>query len=273
MGHKKRSLLWRLEGEILEVPSFVFGTMHVRDQLAFGALDTLYRCIDTCEALATEFRLEDMGNPGGMMQLMQQSTQSLDQYYRPKVYQKMRRILRKTLGLELNQLKHLPPFFVLNIINEQLMAKDMPLSLDEQLSAYAAAQDKTLLGVETFAEQIAILEKIPVEEQLKSLRAMLTQFARHRRQLKSIGDLYATGDAIKIYKATRKGAGGLRKLLLFDRNRIMADRIYDICQSQATFIAIGAGHLAGAKGVLRYLKQKGLRLTPISIGSKEVVKN
>ena len=36
--------------------------------------------------------------------------------------------------------------------NEQLMAKDMPLSLDEQLSAYAAAQDKELLGVETFAE-------------------------------------------------------------------------------------------------------------------------
>jgi len=273
MGHKKRSLLWKLEGDLLPVPSFIFGTMHVRDQLAFGALDSLYACIDSCEALATEFRLEDMGNASGMMQVLRQPTQTLDQYYRPKVYQKMRRMLRKTLGLELDQLKHLPPFFVLNMINEQLMAKDMPLSLDEQLSAYAAAQDKVLLGVETFAEQLAILQKIPQEEQLKSLRAMLTQFARHRRQMKTIGDLYAKGDAIKIYKATRKGAGGLRKLLLFDRNRIMADRIFDICQSQATFVAIGAGHLAGAKGVLRYLKQKGVRLSPILMESRTPVKN
>lgn len=267
MKKRKRTLLWRLEGERLTSPCFVFGTMHVRDQLAFGALPQLYDCIDQCEAVATEFRLDDLQTAGNRPGVFSLSTPPLDTLYSSKVYQKMRRILQRHFGLHLDMMKHMPPFFILNFINEQLLAKDMPLSLDEQLSAYAKSQDKPCLGVETLEEQMALLQKIPLKHQLKALRSLVQNLKKHRSQLLKLGDLYATGDPIRIYKATRDGAGGLRKLLIFDRNQLMAERIDGLCSTQSTFVAIGAGHLAGGKGVLRFLKQRGFKVLPIPLSS------
>ncbi len=259
--------MWELSGDGVKAPSFVFGTMHVRDQLAFSTLPELYACIDQCEALATEFRLDELSATESGFSRVSLSSPPLDTLYTPRVYQRMKKSLYKHLGLHLDAMKYLPPFFVLNLINEQLLAKDMPMSLDEQLSTYAKAQNKICLGVETLAEQMDLLEKIPLKHQLKSLRVMMEKMKNHRRQLLKLGALYSTGDPIRIYKATRAGAGGLRKLLIFDRNRIMADRIAKLCQEHSIFVAIGAGHLAGGKGVLRFLKHKGLSLRPIVLSS------
>ena len=252
----------------------MFGTMHVRDQLAFGALPQLYGCIDQCDALATEFRLDDLPSEGGGMARFSMTSPPLDTLYNPRVYRRMRKAMYRYFSLNLDSLKFLPPFFILNLLNEQLLAKDMPMSLDEQLSSYAKSIEKECLGVETLVEQMALLEKIPLKHQLKSLRSMLENMANHRRQLIKLGQLYATGDPIRIYKSTRAGAGSLRKLLIFDRNRIMADRITEICQTKSVFVAIGAGHLAGGKGVLRFLKHNGLTIRPIPLsGGRQAGKN
>lgn len=268
MKKSKSTLLWEISGEKVKSPSFIFGTMHVRDQLAFQALPQLYACIDQCEALATEFRLDELSQQEAGALSFPLASPPLDSLYSERIYQRMKKSLYKHFGLNLDAMKDLPPFFVLNLINEQLLAKDMPMSLDEQLSTYAKSQDKECLGVETLSEQMALLKKIPLKHQLKSLRTLTEKLGNHRRQLLKLGELYATGDPIRIYKATRAGAGGLRKLLIFDRNKVMADRIAGLCQRQPVFVAIGAGHLAGAKGVLRFLKHKGLVVRPIPLSSR-----
>jgi uncharacterized protein YbaP (TraB family) len=44
----------------------------------------------------------------------------------------------------------------------------------------------------------------------------------------------------------------------------MAERIIKLSADQSLFTAIGAGHLAGKKGVLRLLKKAGLKVVPIN---------
>lgn len=267
MKKSKRTLLWQLEGEELKTPCFVFGTMHVRDRLAFGALPQLYGCIDQCAALATEFQLDELQAANQSIHLLPSQYSGLTSLYPPRVYTKLREKVLKYFDLDLDLFRHFPPFFVLNFINEQLLSKDMPVSLDQQLSNYARSQDKPCLGVETFAEQMALLNKIPYKYQAKALRSLVKNIHKHRVQLLKLGGLYATGDPVRIYQTTRRGSGALRKSLIFDRNRIMAERIGQMCRSQSIFVAIGAGHLAGAKGVLRLLKHQGLRLRPIPLSS------
>jgi len=58
--------------------------------------------------------------------------------------------------------------------------------------------------------------------------------------------------------------GKLRKMMIDDRNFIMADRIAKMTSQQTAFVAVGAGHLGGKKGVLRLLKLKDIKLKPIS---------
>jgi uncharacterized protein YbaP (TraB family) len=55
----------------------------------------------------------------------------------------------------------------------------------------------------------------------------------------------------------------MRKALLFDRNKIMARRFAEMARQNSLFCAVGAGHLAGQKGMLRLLKKQGFKVRAI----------
>ena len=64
------------------------------------------------------------------------------------------------------------------------------------------------------------------------------------------------------YKKSIENLGSFRKILLFDRNEFMTDRIHNN-MATATFYAIGAAHLAGQKGILNLLKKRRYQLNPV----------
>jgi uncharacterized protein YbaP (TraB family) len=49
------SLLWRVSGNGLNKPSYLFGTMHVYDKKAFNFKDSLYSFLEQAEGFALEF--------------------------------------------------------------------------------------------------------------------------------------------------------------------------------------------------------------------------
>ncbi len=51
--------------------------------------------------------------------------------------------------------------------------------------------------------------------------------------------------------------------MLYERNEIMARRFVEIASERSLFCAVGAGHLAGEKGMLRQLKKQGFKTTPV----------
>ena len=57
---KKQSLLWRIDGDHLPGTSYLFGTMHVKNQKAFKKQDMVYAKMLTCQAFATEFDLDEI---------------------------------------------------------------------------------------------------------------------------------------------------------------------------------------------------------------------
>ncbi len=120
-----------------------------------------------------------------------------------------------------------------------------------------------MLGLESFEAQMQIMQEMPLREQLKSLKALATNFKRFRRNLKQTAALYVEGDPQKILKKVKLSSGKMRKILIYDRNLTMTQRILEISQEQSLFAAIGAGHLGGAKGVLRLLKHAGCQLSPV----------
>ncbi|HMP32610.1 MAG TPA: TraB/GumN family protein [Saprospiraceae bacterium] len=66
-----------------------------------------------------------------------------------------------------------------------------------------------------------------------------------------------------MYKKSKKNLGGIRKLMLYDRNYAMADKVITILQHDSEnshFFCFGAAHLEGGKGVLSYLKKEGYKV-------------
>jgi hypothetical protein len=242
-------------------PSFLIGTMHVRDEQAFQFESLFKEKIDACSVFAAELNLTE-AKQGKQQPLFLPPEQSLDQILPNKTFLKMDKTVRRITGQSLMAFSHLKPIVLTNLILESILHQDRVISLDENLWAYATEKGKILRGIETYGEQIEIMEKMDLEGQIKNLKSTLKDISKTRRQIKHISCLYAQADIHALYKSVHKTAQGNRRLLLFDRNHVMAQRIAALASETTVCIAIGAGHLAGEKGVLKRLKDLGCHLSP-----------
>ncbi len=263
MGNQP-SLLWRIDRDDLPGTSYLFGTMHVRDRKAFGLVTKAESVIQYCEAVATEYDLEASNNPDVSSLLPFSKNETVRNVLPEKTRGKLRKILAKMAGMDLRYFEDIHPFMLINTISSMILSRDMPFSLDEHLWQLAKSMDKQTLGIETLEEQLAIVNKIPVEAHAKTLAHMATNFPAYRRQTLKMADWYARGDLAQLHRAALKGQGRLKQLLIYERNATMADRIEIMATEQTTFFAVGAGHLSGKQGLLRLLKFKGLKAKSLS---------
>jgi len=263
MSKKKSSLLWRLEGSQWSAPSYLFGTMHVKDQRAFGFIEEVFKRIDACQTFATEFNLEEAAHQTQSDAMDLPEGYTLEELLGAKKFKKVGKVFQKATGLDINHFNNCQPILISNLMSESILSADMPLSLDETLWKYARSNDRVVLGIETFQEQLEILKKIPLEYQVKSLLDIARNFKSYRKQLLKMTGMYESADLHQLHQSARKSVKGMRKLMLYNRNVIMADRIAKMAAEQSLFAAVGAGHLGGKKGVLSLLKKKGIKVSPV----------
>lgn len=260
---KAASLLFRLTHPAAPGPSYLFGTMHVRDARAFGQLERVHAALDECAAFAAEFDLHEADAAADPEALYLPDGQTLHDYLNPNQYQRLQRILARAFGLPLDHYVRLRPMLIANLIGERILAHQHGDSLDAHLHERAITAKKMIYGLESYAEQQALLERLSIESQLKSLIAIGRNPARFRKQTQTLADRYAAGELRGLYQNTRRGTGALRTALIFERNRRMADRFHEVALKQTLFAAVGAAHLPGGKGVLRLLKHAGWRVRAV----------
>lgn len=260
---KKQSLLWSLHREDFPGKSYLFGTMHVCDSKAFGLTEQVEAVLRNCEALATEYDL-DTSETLDVDWLANLSIGNTVREVLPeKTWQKLRGMLRKTLGIQLDAFQNTHPFVLVNTISALILSKDMPLSLDEYLWETAKISGKQTIGIETLEEQLAVVKQIPIEAHVKNLVQIAVNFPRYRHQTLKMAEWYASGNLVQLHRASVKGQGNLKRLLLYDRNVVMASRLETLAASQSTLFAVGAGHLTGKYGILRLIKSKGLKINSV----------
>lgn len=264
MKNKKQTFLWKIFYPDNTDISYLFGTMHVKDNRAFGALPIVEEKINDCDTFAAEFDFGTANASQMNYQALLPDNQLLKNLFKPKKYKILSDLFLQQTGVDIEPFGNQKPFFIYQLLTETLFKEDMPFALDHHLYEYAKGQGKTLTGVETFAEQLAILDNISIEEQKKILYQSVKNFKKYRRQLKKLTYLYQSGRLQQLNKSARKSMGKLRKMMIDDRNIIMAERIAKMTAAQSTFVAIGAGHLGGKNGVLRLLKLEGMKVKPVS---------
>jgi len=220
--------------------------------------------LDKCEGFATEFDLEDADPALIALHAQLPHNQTLTDFISPKKLAKLERIFLKAAGLPLGGLIRTKPLFITNLLTEKILTQDNSVAMDSELFQLAQQMDKDCSGIETFEEQLVVLNSIPLDYQVKSLLKIGKNISQFRKSLKRMYTVYESGDVQKIHKMAKKGIGGLRKLMLYQRNELMTDRIFKKIQEKSIFCAIGAGHLGGKQGVLRLLKREGLSVRAVN---------
>lgn len=260
---KKQSLLWELRSNQSKTKSYLFGTMHVKDYRAFIYQDIITEYIDTCKIFATEFDLrerEQLQEPS-IGKLPKGS--SLESLLGKNKFIRLRKIVKKSFSIDLRDFNETLPFFIINLLTEQILISTNSIPLDTFLWQYAENIQRDLRGVETFKEQLVTLGKIPLEYQLKGLRDIGANPQKFRKQINKLISMYVNNDVIGLYKKSKKSLGKQKQLLLHDRNVIMTNRINMLMNEKSSFIAIGAAHLSGKQGVISLLKKQDIKIKPV----------
>lgn len=244
---------------------YVFGTMHLANNDAFSHCKIARQYIEECSSYFAEMDLENVDHNLIHKAFMLPKGMVLSDLLTKSQYKRMTNIVQKTFNIDLRELLHFSPFYIQTLLSENILEKHHDTALDYYLFECAKNLGKTTGGIETMNDQMRILASISIKNQIASLRSSLRNVSGFKKTLMAMSSAYAKGDLSKIYRLSRNQLGKIRKLLLIDRNKTMSDRMFNQMSEQSTFFSLGAAHLAGGKGVLKLLKEKGCKISPVAL--------
>jgi uncharacterized protein YbaP (TraB family) len=145
---------------------------------------------------------------------------------------------------------------------------DPNLGVDKLLKARMQKDGKPVDGLETAEQQIRMLADLPEAMQLDFLRQSFKEVAEGPAKLRELIDAWRDGDTATIARIEdediRKESPLLYQRLIVERNRAWAKLIAErLQQPGVSFIAVGAGHLAGPDSVQVQLSKLGVETSPV----------
>ncbi|MGV3657741.1 MAG: TraB/GumN family protein [Chitinophagaceae bacterium] len=261
---KANTLLWRITGNALAQPSYLFGTMHVTDKKAFHFQDSLYRFIEAVDAFAMEL------HPDSMTAL------TFDYLSRNEEELDWDGVLGKQELKQLEQqldkaAKKLPPgtksaklkFLLAKLMDAGKGEKDgMNTFMDAYLYEVARRHTKEVHGLEQVADQLVALRMLPHGLQVSNFLKLLEKW--NPSMASPIHELYYKEDIEQMEGFYRNiFTDTALQVFLYDRNAVMVAKMDSLMKGKTLFTAVGAGHLAGSKGVIALLRQKGYQVEPV----------
>ncbi len=258
------SILWSISSAG-DTRSMVLGTMHVQSRSAFVHIDRIKKYLGLADVYFGEtdigdlrtMALDDFGHSLG-----KSSFRSIS----PKRIEKWERIARKAFGLDIRPYLSMHPMFLINALGQRVLSKDYSHALDSYLWSYAEAIGLECLGLEKVEEQQAYFEQLDVDWLLNSLKEIFSNVSKFRKSTKVLAQCYAAQEVRKLYQISKKQLGPMRHILIYERNEKMVQKLLEYLPKKNLFVAVGAGHLPGERGILRKLKHAGYRVEPAILG-------
>lgn len=256
----QQSLLWKISGNGLSQPSYLYGTIHAICVDDMQISDAMQMALQKSKQLALEVNIANTAELNQMQAGMQMpSPNKLSDFLSVSEFSQIERFYRDSLGVALQQLQHMKPFFISSLLYSRLL--DCPvISYEMQLSRMMGMQNKPVLGLELAQEQVNVLNTIPYEEQARLLLEAVQKYDELKADYWNMVVSYKNQDLESLFYVVRQvslGTQRYEKLLLTDRNRRWMPTLESFVRSKPTFVAVGAAHLPGEDGLVKLLQRRG----------------
>lgn len=174
------------------------------------------------------------------------------------------------LGLPVAALDPFDPWaaaVTLTLLAMQKSGFDPNSGVEKQLTAAANAGKKPIAGLETMEFQLGVFDTLPESEQVAFLVETAKQIDDAGTSMDKMVDMWAAPDPEKLGQLMNEGLTSrtLYDALLTKRNANWAKWISArMAKPGVTFMAVGAGHLAGPTSVQNLLPAYGLSATRVA---------
>lgn len=265
------SLLWKISGNGLKQPSYLYGTMHTSDSRVFAFTDSAMPYFATTKAYAMELDPKESFNMSLLSKLMMGKEYSLKKMMPQREYNVLDSVVKKEIGYSVSLFDNVAPVFTMTIFEASGMglsgseAEGKKEVLDLYFYKQAKKKKKKIIGIETVDEQLGALNSMNYQEQADLLVKEIHSFEENKTEGMDILKFYLSQnlDSLAANDADAQMPEKFYKALITDRNIRMANRIADFIKEQSTFIAVGALHLPKEGGVIELLRKKGFTVEPV----------
>ena len=260
------SLLWQVSGNGLKAPSYLFGTFHLMCAEDIQLSAQLTEAVKRSSTVYFELDMDDPATMlGGMFIMNMKNGQTLKGLYSEAQYLRIEKFITDSLGMPMMLMQRIKPSLIEALLYPKLLKCKKTSGMEEAIMGIAKTEKKEIKGLETVQEQGAVFDSIPYEVQAKGLYQAIDSLAVYgdyfnkmlqaykRQQLDSLAEDIATDETLKAYNY----------LLLDKRNINWVAQLKTTMPKQPVFVAVGAGHLVGNKGLINLLQNAGYTVTPI----------
>ena len=261
------TLLWKVSGNGLKKPSFLFGTFHLLCKDDIHLSDQLKKAMKLSDKIYMEMDMDDPSTMlGGMLYMNMKNDKTLESLYTPEEYKRLSNYFSDTLKMPVMLLQKAKPYFLVALLYPRMMDCASPAGVEEELMKIAKEDKKEIKGLETIQFQASVFDSIPYEWQAKELLKNIDSFPVYKNEFETMLHFYKNQQLDSIKSLMSKSESGEEKyddLLLNNRNKNWVKQLKEITKNESVFVAVGAGHLVGEKGLINLLKKEGYKVEPL----------
>ena len=272
-------LLWKISGNGLQQPSYIFGTYHLSPLSIKDSIASLPQAMQDIRQVYGELVMADMMKPEFLAQMQQQTMlpndTTLKSLFTPEEFEVVSRAVTEYLQVDIALLDRIKPAALFQQLTVLFYMKHTPgynpqEQLDASFQQEATEQGKKVGGLETAQSQVDILFNKPLRRQAEDLYCFVSDPDKVERQVKEIIAAYTAQDLDKMLQLMEEKEGTScdptpeeMAQLLYDRNQAWVKQMPAIMQAAPTLFVVGAGHLPGEQGVLALLKAQDYTVEPM----------
>jgi uncharacterized protein YbaP (TraB family) len=261
------SLLWEVSGNGLQQPSYLFGTFHLMCKNDINFSPQLKTAISLSDKVYMEMDMDDPATLfGGILFMNMKDGKTLQQLYSPADYKKVETYFNDSLHTPMSFIEKMKPFFLEAMLYPKMMPCKSISGVEEELMKIVKLEKKEIKGLETMEFQASVFDSIPYEEQAKELLKSIDSIAVNKQLFDTMLNVYKSQQLKEIENLFNKSELGLEEhqdILLDNRNKNWVGQLKNIMKTTSVFVAVGAGHLVGKKGLIELLRKEGYTLKPL----------
>ncbi|NNC83682.1 MAG: TraB/GumN family protein [Flavobacteriales bacterium] len=278
-----QGLLWEITGNGMEEPSYLYGTMHVSDKVAFYLGEPFFDALESVDQVALELEPEQWFSEvlGGemMTNTFRMLQRSEYQYFGGSGNWNMlegRMEFPENTNLTIQQIFRSNP----SMINQLLFRFYDPSGnfeeetwLDMYIYQSAVKLGKETIGLETFDESMGMMRK--AQEAIEKNPRDFSDYDMQSRYEanEKIEDAYRKGDLDRLDSLSmRLNDKAYTKYILIERNKKFIEGMDSLMQQAPLFTGVGAAHLPGEEGCIEMLRDLGYTVVPVRMGLRDAKK-
>jgi uncharacterized protein len=259
--------LWALHGKHNTV--YVLGSIHTLRAGDYPLAPAVMDAYRDSKSLIMEINLDEIDSAQVQSEMMQSAAlpqgRSLPEVLGPARYARAQS-LAHDLGVDLSMFDQFAPWFVAEAISQlQLMQLgfDPQSGVEMYFKGLSQTDGKSIAGLETAHEQIALFQGMPLEEQTEYLISSLEQARELPKDVNDMVRAWQRGDTAWFQSEVQSDLGrdpALYQSFVVARNRRWISKIEALLgDDENHLVIVGTAHLVGRDGVIELLKRDGVR--------------